>query len=173
MIAWGSYRAGLRPDFAQWCDDCIGPLPDVWPVTAGLRTMAVQAALYAQGRTRPGQIVTYAEPGDSAHNVGLAIDVALQPTPGALSWDYTLPQWQSLWMAVRASAHLHSGMDFPVGETDPPHVERLNWREFITPRPTHHRARHDGGGAQGALQGRVWERLGTDIVNRGANAKRA
>lgn len=44
-------------------------------VTSTLRTFAEQAQLYAQGRTKPGQIVTRAKPGQSWHNYGLAVDV--------------------------------------------------------------------------------------------------
>ncbi len=46
-------------------------------VISGLRSWAQQAALYAQGRTKPGQIVTKARPGSSWHNFGLAIDLGL------------------------------------------------------------------------------------------------
>ena len=46
-------------------------------VISGLRSWAQQAALYAQGRTKPGRIVTKARPGSSWHNYGLAIDLAL------------------------------------------------------------------------------------------------
>lgn len=42
-----------------------------------LRTFAEQDALYAQGRTKPGNIVTKAKGGLSMHNYGLAIDVVL------------------------------------------------------------------------------------------------
>ena len=41
------------------------------------RTFAEQDALYAQGRTKPGNIVTKAKGGQSYHNYGLAIDVVL------------------------------------------------------------------------------------------------
>lgn len=41
-----------------------------------LRTDAEQNALYAQGRTKPGQIVTNAKAGQSLHNYGLAVDIA-------------------------------------------------------------------------------------------------
>lgn len=43
-------------------------------VTAGLRTHVEQDALYAQGRTTPGKIVTKAKGGESWHNYGLAFD---------------------------------------------------------------------------------------------------
>jgi peptidoglycan L-alanyl-D-glutamate endopeptidase CwlK len=44
-------------------------------VTFTLRSMETQAALYAQGRTKPGKIVTNARAGYSFHNFGLALDV--------------------------------------------------------------------------------------------------
>lgn len=42
-----------------------------------LRTFAEQDALYAQGRTKAGSIVTNARGGSSYHNFGLAIDIVL------------------------------------------------------------------------------------------------
>lgn len=44
-------------------------------VTFTLRSMAIQATLYAKGRTAPGRVVTNARPGYSYHNFGLALDV--------------------------------------------------------------------------------------------------
>lgn len=46
-------------------------------VISGLRSWGQQAELYAQGRTKPGRIVTKARPGSSWHNYGLAIDLGL------------------------------------------------------------------------------------------------
>jgi peptidoglycan LD-endopeptidase CwlK len=46
-------------------------------VVSGLRTYAEQDALYAQGRSRPGHIVTHAKGGYSNHNFGIAFDVAV------------------------------------------------------------------------------------------------
>jgi peptidoglycan L-alanyl-D-glutamate endopeptidase CwlK len=46
-------------------------------ITQTLRTKEEQDALYAQGRTKPGKIVTKAKGGESYHNYGLAFDVAL------------------------------------------------------------------------------------------------
>ncbi|MGX9427038.1 MULTISPECIES: glycosyl hydrolase 108 family protein [Bradyrhizobium] len=45
-----------------------------------------QAYLYAQGRTRPGNIVTYARPWTSYHQYGLAVDFVLK-TNG--NWDWS------------------------------------------------------------------------------------
>lgn len=46
-------------------------------VISGCRSWAQQAALYAQGRTKPGRICTNAKPGSSWHNYGLAIDLGI------------------------------------------------------------------------------------------------
>lgn len=57
-------------------------------ITQGLRTIAEQSALYAQGRTTAGSIVTNAKGGYSYHNFGLAIDFALLLENGSsVSWD--------------------------------------------------------------------------------------
>jgi len=62
-------------------------------VVQGLRTIAEQDALYAQGRTTPGKIVTKAKGGSSYHNYGLAVDLAIiidkdgNGTYETLSWD--------------------------------------------------------------------------------------
>lgn len=44
-------------------------------VVQGLRTFAEQDALFAQGRTKPGPVVTNARGGQSNHNYGLAADL--------------------------------------------------------------------------------------------------
>lgn len=46
-------------------------------VISGLRSWSQQAALYAQGRSKPGRIVTKAPAGSSWHNYGLAIDLGI------------------------------------------------------------------------------------------------
>lgn len=46
-------------------------------VISGMRTYAEQDALYAQGRTKPGDKVTNARAGHSNHNFGIAFDVGL------------------------------------------------------------------------------------------------
>lgn len=55
-------------------------------VTQGLRTIEQQNALYAQGRTIPGNVVTYARGGESYHNYGLAFDIAVLKD-GTPTWD--------------------------------------------------------------------------------------
>jgi peptidoglycan L-alanyl-D-glutamate endopeptidase CwlK len=46
-------------------------------ITEGLRTFAKSDDLYAQGRTKPGPIVSNAKGGQSIHNYGLAIDFVI------------------------------------------------------------------------------------------------
>lgn len=46
-------------------------------VISGLRTYDEQNDLYAQGRTKPGKIVTNAKGGYSNHNFGIAFDVGV------------------------------------------------------------------------------------------------
>src|ERR1051325_10733103 len=46
-------------------------------VVQGLRTFAEQDALFAQGRTKPGPVVTNARGGQSNHNYGLAVALCL------------------------------------------------------------------------------------------------
>lgn len=50
-------------------------------VTCTYRSNEEQAALYAQGRTKPGRIVTRAKPGQSAHN---AVDANGKPASRAI-----------------------------------------------------------------------------------------
>lgn len=55
-------------------------------VVQGYRTFAEQDELYAQGRTKPGPIVTKAKGGLSNHNYALAIDFCLLHSDGSISW---------------------------------------------------------------------------------------
>ncbi|UYZ60203.1 M15 family metallopeptidase [Hymenobacter latericus] len=58
-------------------------------VTECFRSVERQNELYAQGRTRPGAIVTYKRGGESKHNLGPptpALDVAFLLADGSVSW---------------------------------------------------------------------------------------
>lgn len=46
-------------------------------IISGTRTIAEQDAIYAQGRTTPGKIVTRVKGGYSNHNFGVAFDVGI------------------------------------------------------------------------------------------------
>jgi len=92
-------------------------------VTAGMRTWAEQNALYAQGRTIPGNIVTNARGGESWHNYGVAVDVVpmdqILPQP---DWNINHPVWQRL-ITVGESLGLYSGSEF-ICLKDDPHFQR-------------------------------------------------
>ncbi len=95
-------------------------------VAQGLRTWAVQALLYAQGRTAPGKIVTNGRPGQSWHNFGLAVDVvpdSALAAPGVFEpdWDETHPAWQRI-VAIGESLGLTSGAHFRTIK-DFPHLQ--------------------------------------------------
>lgn len=74
-------------------------------ITFTLRTFAEQDALYQQGRTKPGNVVTNAKAGQSIHNYGLALDFAFVIDGKEASWDEK-KDWdgdkQSDWMEVVA-----------------------------------------------------------------------
>jgi len=61
-------------------------------VTSTYRDLESQAALFAQGRTTTGKIITNAEAGSSYHNYRCAIDV-VPLVGGKAIWDSTNPIW--------------------------------------------------------------------------------
>ncbi len=65
-------------------------------VTSGYRSFAEQNALYAQGRTAPGNIVTNARGGQSLHNYGLAVDVVPIGANGQPNWSAPASTWQKI-----------------------------------------------------------------------------
>ena len=64
-------------------------------VTSTYRDNASQDALYAQGRTAPGRIVTNAKAGQSYHNFRCAVDV-VPLRNGKPVWDTKDPVWQTV-----------------------------------------------------------------------------
>ena len=73
-------------DFIDECEKTFGiTIRIMMPV---FRTIAAQDALYAQGRTSPGSIVTNAKGGSSFHNYGLAIDICEVKEDGTIDWNY-------------------------------------------------------------------------------------
>ena len=90
-------------------------------VVQGLRTWAEQDALYAQGRTVPGKIVTNAKGGQSWHNYGCAVDCAPMNPDGTVDWDASHPQWKRM-EVVGVSLGLTSGANW-VRLVDAPHFQ--------------------------------------------------
>jgi hypothetical protein len=94
-------------------------------VTAGRRTIAEQNVLYAQGRTKPGGIVTKAKGGQSPHNFGCAVDI-VPLTGGKPDWRCDPAIWESLGVIGRACGLVWGG-DFK-SIRDRPHFESPTWR---------------------------------------------
>jgi peptidoglycan LD-endopeptidase CwlK len=96
-------------------------------VTQGLRTWSEQDALYQQGRTTPGPIVTNAPAGYSWHQFGCACDlVPMDPIP---DWNLAHPVWQKMIIAGE-SLGLYSGDEFH--HKDEPHMQ-LTGRFGVSP----------------------------------------
>lgn len=90
---------GLHPTVRQQVINSIEEVEKGFPVWMAVRVVEAtrsieyQNELYAQGRTKPGKIVTNAKGGQSYHNYGLAIDFAILVDANrdgkydTLSWD--------------------------------------------------------------------------------------
>ena len=107
-----------------------------------LRTFAEQDGLYAQGRTKPGKIVTNAKGGQSYHNYGLAIDIVLlvdKDKNGSFetaSWDVKTDfdgDGKSDWMEVVAIFKRHGwewGGDWKF--VDQPHFQKTFGHSIVS-----------------------------------------
>lgn len=62
----------------------------------GARSFAVQQAIYDQGRTSPGSVVTKARPGDSYHQYGLAFDVVPLAYMSEKDWNPSGSYWAQI-----------------------------------------------------------------------------
>ncbi|MGM1023566.1 MAG: M15 family metallopeptidase [Bacillota bacterium] len=90
-------------------------------ITQGLRTIAEQDGLYAQGRTKPGNIVTNSKGGYSFHNFGVAIDFVLiesgydvkadKDNDGMADWYEVVAEAEAL--GFEWGGHWASFKDFP------------------------------------------------------------
>ena len=94
-----------------------------------LRTWAEQAELFAQGRTKPGKIITNAAPGMSFHNYGLAFDIVVIEN-GAAVFDANDPLWFGFVKISKAHGWTWGGdfksfKDFPHFEKSPRPVREL------------------------------------------------
>jgi peptidoglycan LD-endopeptidase CwlK len=121
----------LEPDFKPIVAKLIADVEKAtgrrWGISDGRRTMAQQKAIYAQGRTTPGKVVTMAPPGSSAHNFGLAVD--LWPLTADLKdFDWGAPDKIFKTMAdLAVKAGLTAGYYFH-SIHDAPHIELLRWK---------------------------------------------
>lgn len=86
------------------------------------RSHAEQNALYEQGRTKPGNIVTQAKGGQSNHNYGVAVDLCLYTDDGKdVIWETNTKRWKRV-VAVAKSVGFKWGGDW-TDFKDYPHFE--------------------------------------------------
>ncbi|HAA4064706.1 TPA_asm: N-acetylmuramoyl-L-alanine amidase family protein [Listeria monocytogenes] len=79
-------------------------------VAQGYRSKTEQNALYAQGRTKPGSIVTNAKGGQSNHNYGVAVDLCLYSNDGKkVIWESTTSRWKKVVAAMKAEGFKWGG----------------------------------------------------------------
>ncbi len=79
----------------------------------GHRTMERQKELYAQGRTKPGGIVTKVNAGGSWHNYGLAVDIVFYDAKGKNpSWGAPNKDWKVLHKHAKAAGFTTGGFDW-------------------------------------------------------------
>lgn len=90
-------------------------------VSQGLRTIEQQDALYAQGRTAPGKIVTNAKGGQSWHNFGCAVDCDPLNPDGTIDWNAQHPAWKAM-EAAGVAVGLVAGANW-VRFVDAPHFQ--------------------------------------------------
>ena len=98
-------------------------------VISGLRTYDEQDALYAQGRTKPGKIITNARAGYSNHNFGIAFDIGIfegnkylgespkYKTVGVLGMDIGL-EWGGSWKSIVDEPHFQLRPDWASNLTE-------------------------------------------------------
>ena len=90
------------------------------------RDAEAQDALYDQGRTAPGRIVTNARGGESFHNYGLAFDV-VPIVGGKLVWSASDPVWRHI-IKIGTDLGLESGANWNTLKD----VDHFQWRGGLT-----------------------------------------
>lgn len=105
---------------------------------SGYRSIADQNALYAQGRTNPGNIVTNAKGGQSLHNYGVAFDVCplvngnfdwnsnLFPKIGALGKTLGL-EWGGDWTSFTDLPHFQLVFDYSLEDFQ---NNNIDWAKY-------------------------------------------
>lgn len=81
----------IDPDFEAQVERCFLPVAEAYGydlrITSAYRTKEEQDAVFRQGRTENGHVVTEVEGGRSLHNFGLAVDVADRDRGYRIDWD--------------------------------------------------------------------------------------
>jgi len=136
--------------------DALAAKRTFFRVAQGLRTYAEQDALYAQGRTSPGHIVTNARGGWSNHNFGMAVDCYpfLSGASGDLNWNARSPQFGAMVDALKWEGLVWGGDWHSL--PDPPHFQLASVP--VTPTNADRVAYAEGGYPQ------VWKQYSVEIA---------
>ena len=131
-----SRLVGVHPDLVRVVERAIRLTPVDFAVLEGVRTPARQRELYAQGRTKPGPVVTWTMTSNhfaAADGYGHAVDLV----PSPIDWEgpTRFPKFDAIAKAMFAAAKelgvsIRWGADWDVdgnprerGESDSPHFE--------------------------------------------------
>lgn len=124
--------ADVDPRLAAVVRDAALRTRQKFMVVEGRRTLARQQELYAQGRTKPGKVVTWTM--KSKHIEGLAVDLAPLDESGAIPWG-DFAAFKEIARAIFEAAQVleyrirwgadwdQDGNQRERGETDSPHFE--------------------------------------------------
>lgn len=126
--------AGVHPDLVRVVERAIEISPQDFTVLEGVRTPARQRELYAQGRTKPGPIVTWTLKSNhfvnEATGYGHAVDVAPWPIDWNDSQKFDRISAAMFQAAMEQCTMIRWGADWDRdgkprerGETDSPHFE--------------------------------------------------
>jgi peptidoglycan L-alanyl-D-glutamate endopeptidase CwlK len=115
---------GVDPKLVEF----VEKFDKIFPITVifGVRTVAEQDALYAQGRTKPGKIVTNAKGGQSAHNFGLAVDIGPDPLDWSDEAAFDRMVEKAREMIIAFDLPIELGADFK--NVDRPHFQIKDWK---------------------------------------------
>lgn len=122
----------LQADFRMAVQSLFSATDHVFVVTRGHASLAAQAVLYnkwvafRQGKGPPAGKA--APPGKSAHNYGLAIDVALDADPNKPGLQPTWNTKASGWVWLKSECIGHPFLDNGWWFGDWPHVQWRNWK---------------------------------------------
>lgn len=108
-------------------------------ITQTLRTIEEQDALYAQGRIKPGNIVTKAKGGYSLHNFGVAFDIC-PIVNGKAAWNDTTLfkkigevgirlglEWGGAWVSFPDLPHFQYLADYSLADF---RNNKVDWKKF-------------------------------------------
>lgn len=107
-------------------------------IVEGYRSMERQAELYAQGRTKPGNIVTNAKPGESFHNYGVAVDFVfrkegynasdtLWKTLGTIGKKHGF-KWGGDWSKFKDKPHLEMPLSYTIKDFQSGNVDYSKYK---------------------------------------------